>query len=382
MPWPAAAGSRHVRTAARGSRAGMIFRFVRSVLRPPPSPPHGGADRNIHAATAPPFYPMSPPHGGADRNWGRMAGLWRRGVAPSRGRGSKRTWWPRSTLGTASPPHGGADRNILNKPGTPQLYGRPLTGARIETRGARPAPCGPSGRPLTGARIETSGRVGAVSPLSRRPLTGARIETCASRTSTRRCWSPPHGGADRNSMVPAGGGVQPGRPLTGARIETAWRPIPTTGSSERSPPHGGADRNNRFAQPGESIGVAPSRGRGSKPGGHGSEQRRGRRPLTGARIETHHEALFARGAQVAPSRGRGSKQHDIDGLHRQLRRRPLTGARIETPWRRGRSTKSGVAPSRGRGSKPFFFKQWGDVVASPPHGGADRNCARCGCSSR
>ena len=99
----------------------------------------------------------------------------------------------------------------------------------------------------------------------------------------------------------------------------------------------------------------------------------GRRPFTGARIETPAGASPTAASRVAPSQGRGSKprrQHHPAAL---VRRRPFTGARIETALveggaagRGGRPSKGArietmmqdaqsqkvpVAPSRGRGSK-------------------------------
>ena len=209
-----------------------------------------------------------------------------RGVALSRGRGSKH-----STVGppagyTGSPSHGGADRNTPSTTMAARKPSRPLTGARIETgwrrrtsactwvalsrgRGSKLGDGAQSDdagrRPLTGARIET--RVAGRSPStsSSRPLTGARIET--SRRSARShargvalsrgrgskqrsrdssClgrWSPSHGGADRNNKA-----------------------APSLQPTTSSPSHGGADRNTIAAGSTAFAVVALSRGRGSKPG--------------------------------------------------------------------------------------------------------------------
>ncbi len=165
-------------------------------------------------------------------------------------------------------------------------------------------------------------------------------------------------------------------------------------------------------------GVAPSRGRGSKLGHlndrpekpvsppHGGADRNraalaaeaeaGRRPLTGARIETLLPLRFRwLCPRVAPSRGRGSKHgrgrrelsrpaspphggadrnrsarsggasgscRPLTGARIETRQaacrrrscsgRPLTGARIETRARDHARRPEAVAPSRGRGSKP------------------------------
>src|SRR5690606_29952837 len=97
------------------------------------------------------------------------------------------------------------------------------------------------------------------------------------------------------------------------------------------------------------LGVAPSRGRGLKP-----------RPSGG----------YLAVAAVAPSRGRGLKLR-LRAAARVHRRRPLTGARIETHRLRLSPLAPVVAPSRGRGLKPTRASPAGGVGASPPHGGAD-----------
>src|SRR5438874_7727466 len=112
--------------------------------------------------------------------------------------------------------------------------------------------------------------------------------------------------------------------------------LPETGWQRLSPPHGGADRNT-LGQVAVlmSDGVAPSRGRGSEPRGapachvypwsppHGGADRNkvvkvnddilSGRPLTGARIETIFPAPGLVPPRVAPSRGRGSKHVRIAG---------------------------------------------------------------------
>ena len=161
--------------------------------------------------------------------------------------------------------------------------------------------------------------------------------------------SPPHGGADRNRSTTLHRSLPCGRPLTGARIETSAR---------------------RTRKP--ISGVAPSRGRGSKP--RAAAECRGvpRRPLTGARIETGHP-------RTAPHRTT-SPPHG--GADRNIPRvfwtcactsRPLTGARIETATPRSACRHTRVAPSRGRGSKHQLRARLPDDQRSPPHGGADRN---------
>ncbi len=175
-------------------------------LMPRESPLHGGADRNPHATAAGAAARVapsrgrgskrlshgvlsggssSPLHGGADRNIdfircraspaGRpftgarietaicATSLSSAGVAPSRGRGSKRRRPPRARCLARSPLHGGADRNPCGyrvvEPEIVALHG----GADRNAITARMRSAARS-RPFTGARIETAG----VSCLSRR----------------------------------------------------------------------------------------------------------------------------------------------------------------------------------------------------------------------
>ena len=185
-----------------------------------------------------------------------------RRVAPSRGRGSKPIAVGARVAPTpTSPPHGGADRNMACS----GLTAAQTAVAPSRGRGSKhpdgAAASSEIGRPLTGARIETKWGAARSQRTRRRPLTGARIET--RRRIKHACpRSPPHGGADRNrDSTPTR--LNQGRPLTGARIETGIaKPRPPRPGS---PPHGGADRN----ASGQHVGT-PAR----------------RRPLTGARIET------------------------------------------------------------------------------------------------
>ncbi len=123
-----------------------------------------------------------------------------RDVAPSRGRGSKPIKdHPSMTMAT-SPPHGGADRNMRGYSFNTADEGRPLTGARIETP-CRAAPrCHAEVAPSRGRGSKRAFDLDKPDVTDSRPLTGARIETWRER---RRYaggrWSPPHGGADRNS---------------------------------------------------------------------------------------------------------------------------------------------------------------------------------------
>ncbi len=97
-----------------------------------------------------------------------------------------------------------------------------------------------------------------------------------------------------------------------------------------SPLHGGVDRN-PCAVPGN--------------------QRRARRPFTGAWIETTSRTFATQSGLVAPSRGRGSKPEGSYAV----------------------SLRDGVAPSRGRGSKHLHAEGTHIGHASPLHGGVDRN---------
>ena len=134
------------------------------------SPPHGGADRNVHGPREP-LIACSPPHGGADRN------------TACRHRGSSR-----------SPPHGGADRNLIEWRRRGRV--RPLTGARIETRPS-PAPSHCRGSPLTGAQIETLCCEASCEQSRFAPSRGRGSKLRRARRRVFRVGSsPPHGGAD------------------------------------------------------------------------------------------------------------------------------------------------------------------------------------------
>ena len=129
--------------------------------------------------------PPSPLHGGADRNSKFVPQVGTGGVAPSRGRGSKHGRHRTAGTRQVSPLHGGADRNLADLLDVWSKQGRPFTGARIETacrRASRPAA---RGRPFTGARIETLGPPLRPAGPSR-PFTGARIETTHARRHHRR----------------------------------------------------------------------------------------------------------------------------------------------------------------------------------------------------
>ncbi len=142
--------------------------------------------------------------------------------------------------------------------------------------------------------------------------------------------------------------------------------------------------------------VAPSRGRGSKRCRlFADHHRQGRRPLTGAWIETGRCLVGQAPSLVAPSRGRGSKPLAFCAIKARSRR-PLTGAWIETTVTTPSSRSRTGRPLTGawietRGSPPIGAPIWGRPLtgawietagwlmrmwvgmASPPHGGVDRN---------
>ena len=201
----------------RGSKHGMLAAMTQT----PESPPHGGADRNhadarhIEGVHGRPLTGARIETPTADRQVGRQS------VAPSRGRGSK----PRHRPGRRR-----------------QRRCRPLTGARIETdsaaSGSGSAPVAPSrgrgskhylyrrlparrrGRPLAGARIETRSTPICSNPHRVAPSRGRGSKPRYGLRSRVPGRSPPHGGADRNSLMRYQLARRYRRPLTGARIET------------------------------------------------------------------------------------------------------------------------------------------------------------------
>ena len=98
-----------------------------------------------------------------------------------------------------------------------------------------------------------------------------------------------------------------------------------------------------------------------------------RRPFTGAWIETGAPGVDDAGLGVAPSRGRGSKPLAGKGLS-SLASSPLHGGVDRNRLCEGCDQRSGiVAPSRGRGSKLGIRRDECDQQLSPLHGGVDRN---------
>ncbi len=251
------------------------------------SPLHGGADRNFGASckvqctrrrpftgarietvdrTVERSTPSRRPFTGARiETTTRIGPTSTRGVAPSRGRGSKQHG-PGGTQGDrGSPLHGGADRNWSVAWHGRLNTCRPFTGARIETRSTPIA-----GRPRTVAPSRGRGSKPRgwpkISGWSRRPFTGARIETSPSRLARSRSGR---------------------RPFTGARIETILCTA-VLGDPIVAPSRGRGSKQSRLYPPEGGPHVAPSRGRGSK-------------LMTTWR--------FCARCRVAPSRGRGSKHH-------------------------------------------------------------------------
>ena len=149
---------------------------------------------------------------------------------------------PRLPMTAWSPLHGGVDRNAMRSAPASRSHGRPFTGAWIET------PC--QAQALTDPDVAPSrGR-------------GSKHGDAAAGDGRRT--SPLHGGVDRNASKIFRAAPVAGRPFTGAWIETpATR---TSRSNASSPLHGGVDRNARFVPVFVLTTVAPSRGRGSKPG--------------------------------------------------------------------------------------------------------------------
>ncbi len=343
------------------------------------SPPHGGVDRNDRPVGDPPQEVGSPPHGGVDRNDRIRSTVSRIARSPPHGGVDRNTAAQCREAGyRGSPPHGGVDRNSRTIWRVAKLRCRPLTGAWIETGpfevDAWAGLVAPSRGRGSKLRIVCQQHLDA----ARRPLTGAWIETASSTgLMTYDAPSPPHGGVDRNAFAQVVSSVQSCRPLTGAWIETRARDrvdagddvAPSRGRGSKheihrvglvrfatSPPHGGVDRNGSRRDPDLAAGRRPLTGAWIETTAPARRwRRRPRRPLTGAWIETPpFPPVSTVPLTVAPSRGRGSKQVSVALIVEDDPRRPLTGAWIET--RRAR-------PGGRRTS------------ASPPHGGVDRNVA-------
>jgi hypothetical protein len=181
-------------------------------------------------------------------------------------------------------------------------------------------------RPFAGAWIETAAVCHAVGKHFVAPLRGAWIETPV-MCGCCVCWpSPLCGGVDRNSGKGAMRGAMMGSPLCGGvdRNLLSFRFFSVFGSS---PLCGGVDRNASAEVyiPGEN-----------------------RRPFAGAWIETSPQQRADSRAGVAPLRGRGSKPHMVS----------RGGAPVSSPLCGGvdRNSRVGpaphgkkVAPLRGRG---------------------------------
>ena len=137
-----------------------------------------------------------------------------------------------------------------------------------------------AGRPLTGARIETIIAGVNFDRVEVAPSRGRGSKRRSLNLESRQRWSPPHGGADRNSAC---GPHTPhawtsprnvsfadqaakatSRPLTGARIETR-RNVAHIRSPRGRPLTGARIETARLRASRDRWAVAPSRGRGSKP---------------------------------------------------------------------------------------------------------------------
>ena len=141
------------------------------------SPLHGGVDRNYSGNSSTPITVCRPFTGAWIETAMRVCCEAKRGVAPSRGRGSKHDN-SRGAFGCIlSPLHGGVDRNLSFARMSSAVSRRPFTGAWIETHR--------HGRRLTIQTVAPSrGRGSKHFTLSfrrryarGRPFTGAWIET-------------------------------------------------------------------------------------------------------------------------------------------------------------------------------------------------------------
>ena len=170
---------------------------------------------------------MSPPHRGADRNpRAQRASSANMRVAPSQGRGSKRCGRHHVGHDRTSPPHRGADRTPPEEGHGRPTYGRPLTGARIETGKELTTGICRIVAPSQGRGSKPQSSASVHFPLQVAPSQGRGSKLRVNPSLYARNPSPPHRGADRNASGLPWGWIAAGRPLTGARIETGDRTMP------------------------------------------------------------------------------------------------------------------------------------------------------------
>ena len=181
----------------------------------PPSPPHGGVDRNVESRIDLFDSPKSPPHGGVDRNSADALLMVNRAlVAPPRGRGSKHV--ARAAIAKAR--------------------GRPPTGAWIETRRPVARPTGAEPSPPHGGVDRNDLWLVAISQNSDvAPPRGRGSKQIRRPAAPATLPSPPHGGVDRNHADHANLAASGGRPPTGAWIETALKRKNQAGAARRPP---------------------------------------------------------------------------------------------------------------------------------------------------
>ncbi len=211
-----------------------------------PRRPHPGARIETRTwSVIGPGRPGSPPPGGADRN----CGIWRRHdcrlrVAPTRGRGSKRSQGAGDhAADEVAPTRGRGSKLGPPWPDAQRQGGRPHPGARIETAylsnrtgrsRASPPPGGadrnnipvfvdpdPGRSPPPGGADRNSGDAGDHQRCVVAPTRGRGSKRAEQGHSRPAEMSPPPGGADRNNIPGATPSGLNRRPHPGARIETS-----------------------------------------------------------------------------------------------------------------------------------------------------------------
>ena len=206
------------------------------------SPHHRGADRNSPWGRLTPNILRRPITGARIETATRRSGPWRRGVAPSQGRGSKLVLAARAAGLPGSPHHRGADRNSETPPCTSTAHVAPSQGRGskliVDHKLTRAAGVAPSqGRGSKPFRNTFSAERFGVAPSQGR---GSKHDRAGAPRAAQEV-APSQGRGSKLEPINGPDSPAPGRPITGARIETG---APSgRRRSRQSPHHRGADRN-------------------------------------------------------------------------------------------------------------------------------------------